>query len=119
MWKIIYNLAPNFTDDNLAIQTRRSERRGLECRIPNVIRTASVRVRSLKESSFIVHGPRLFNSLPKDVRNFEGSLNALENKLDKFLRTVPDKPALPHYVQSSASNSLLDQLAQQRADQMS
>ena len=73
-------------------------------------------VRTLKEASFPVEGSKTFNALPADVRNFEGSLEAFKSKLDRFLATVPDTPVLPHHHISAAGNSLLQQLAQQRAE---
>ena len=113
VWKIINGHAPNFSIENMAIQTVRSERRGLTCRIPPFHSTPG-RIRTLKEESFMVHGPRLFNEIPKELRDFTGTPAGFKAKLDAFLRTVPDKPALPHYSQSASSNCLREQLAQQR-----
>ena len=115
VWKIINNLAPNLSNEHMAIYTRNSERRGLMCRIPAVNTAAVARVQTLKEDSFIVHGPRLFNAIPRELREFSGTLYTFKVKLDRYLKSVPDKPALPHYVQSAAGNGLLEQLAQQRA----
>ena len=36
-------------------------------------------------------------------------------ELDKFLDTIPDQPKIPNYLTPSGSNSILDQLAHQRA----
>ena len=118
VWKIIQTIVPNFNDEAINIQTRWNDRRGLTCRIPNVNRLASTRLQTLKENSFMINGPKLFNIMPREVRDFDGTLIAFKNKLDMFLMTIPDKPALPHYAQSSAGNSLLEQIAQQRAEQM-
>ena len=111
VWKIINGHAPNF--ENMPIETRQSGRRGLTCTVPP---RASIpgRIQTLKEDSFMVHGPRLFNEIPKDLREFAGSPDTFKAKLDSYLGTVPDKPALPHYSQQAAGNGLREQLAQQR-----
>ena len=111
VWKIINGHAPNF--ENMAIETRQNDRRGLTCNIPRYVSTPG-RIQTLKEGSFMVHGPRLFNEIPRDLREFEGSPETFKAKLDVFLKTVPDKPALPHYRQPASGNGLREQLAQQR-----
>ena len=80
------------------------------------VHRASARIVTLRESSFAVAGPKLFNALPLNLRNYSGSLDSFKSKLDKFLGGVPDKPALPNYPQSAASNSIIDQLAQLRVE---
>ena len=75
-------------------------------------------MRSIKESSFPVEASKKFNQLPMNLRNFEGSLEMFKSRLDRFLAMVPDTPALPGYYISAVGNSLQQQLAQQRADNM-
>ena len=63
-----------------------------------------------------VCGPKLFNVLPKDIRNLmDCTVEKFKSKLDEFLLTVQDQPALPGYTGGSSqqfgSNSLLDILA--------
>ena len=116
VWKIINGVAPNFSIDNMAIKTRNSPRRGLTCEVPPVNRAAPQRLQTIKEHSFMVHGPKLFNAIPRGLREFNGTLNTFKRNLDIFLRGVPDKPALAHYNQAAANNGLLEQLAQQRID---
>ena len=91
-------------------------RRGKLCKIPPFNRYAPRYVQTIKEGSFAIHGPRLFNVLPREIRELEGDIDCFKFELDKFLRRIPDKPALPHYAQSAAGNGLLEQLAQQRAE---
>ena len=117
-WKMINGLVPNINEENMSIRTRMNERRGLTCLIPNIQRSALQSVQTMKEESLLVHGPRLFNVLPRELRVFSGTLETFKLKLDKFLQSVPDKPALPHYQQSASSNSLLDQIAHQRVGRL-
>ena len=50
-------------------------------------------VKSLREQSFQVAGPRLFNCVPKDIRNMSNcGLEDFKLKLDQFLTKVPDEP---------------------------
>ena len=114
VWKIISGLAPNFLDNQNRILTRDNPRLGRRCVVPPLNHSGPVYVRTLKECSFIVRGPQIFNCIPADLRNFDGSLIKFKNHLDKFLSSVPDQPAMPQYYQSSAGNSLVQQLAQQR-----
>ena len=111
-FKIIQNLVPNFAANRFQISTSFSERRGRSCKIPSLNTSARGGIKTMVDASFAVRGPRLFNKLPKMLRNFEGSLETFKVKLDKFLKTVPDRPFLPNYPgQSSVSNSLLHQAA--------
>ena len=64
----------------------------------------------------MVHGPKLFIVIPKDLREYAGQPEGFKSKLDKFMATVPDKPAFPYYAQTAMGNFLLEQLAQQRAE---
>ena len=50
-------------------------------------------------------GPKLFNDLPSDVRQFDGSLTTFKRKLDKFLDNVYDKPPLPGYIDAANGNT--------------
>ena len=63
----------------------------------------------LKSDSFIIKGPETFNSLPKDIRNLDCSMETFKAKLDNFLQLIPDVPriAVGHSYQS---NSLKDQI---------
>ena len=91
-------------------------RKGLQYRVPSINNNAADSVVTLKDSSIMVHGPKLFNELPVEIREFQGSLATFKAKLDLWLKTVPDKPHLPQYHQSAAGNSVLQQLAQIRAE---
>ena len=41
-----------------------------------------------------VLGPELFNTLPIDLRNYEGSMDAFKSHLDTFLELVEDSPRM-------------------------
>ena len=47
----------------------------------------------IRYSRFGIVGLRLFNMLPKELRNITNcDLNVFKRKLDEFLKTVPDEP---------------------------
>ena len=111
-YKILSGAVPNFQNEKFRIELRENQRRGTFCRIPPLRNQSTCRVKTLVDSSFAIHGPRLFNSLPKDIRNYNGSVEGFKGRLDKYLKSVPDKPFLPSYPQQTVqSNSLIHQLA--------
>ena len=66
---------------------------------------------SLQENAITVFGHRLYNSLPKYLRDIESvKTEKFKFELDKFLDLIPDEPKLPNYITASGSNSILDQL---------
>ena len=93
------------------IQAKWHPRRGRECIVPVVKRTAPTSVQRLLYASLPVHGQQLFNSLPAEIRNTTGcTVDCFKRKLDKYLQTVPDEPQISGYTaqRRADSNSLLD-----------
>ena len=104
--KIIQGLVPN-----PGISLEEESRRGRRCKIPQ--RRGKVeRVKSLKDQSFLVTGPYLFNCLPLSVRNIHDH-DRFKFALDMYLENVPDCPRASGYSppvcdsQGRNSNSLL------------
>ena len=118
VWKIINGMAPNLTSDIGKIETYMNSRKGLQCRRSPLMGGAPPRIATLRENSFAVVGPKLFNCVERETREFEGEFDGFKRKLDKFLSKIPDKPSLPHYTQTARSNSIIDQVAQMRLDDM-
>ena len=87
MWKIINDLVPNCGVE----WTEATERKGRMCKIPNL--KGSSKVQKLREQSFQMAGPKLWNCLPKSVRNLKTtSQDEFKQVLDDFLCKVPDEP---------------------------
>ena len=96
------------------IKIRKRPRHGIQC----VIQCPTNRnpAQSLQENVITVFEPRLYNSLPKYLRDIESvKTEKFKFELDKFLHTIPDQPKMPNYVAGSGSNSILDQLTHLRA----
>ncbi len=105
IWKMIEQKVPNY-----GINTYHSLRHGRLCQVPPINKRASQTAKTLRESSLLVRGAQLFNSIPVHVRNLSGcSVESFKSQLDKFLSTIRDEPHLPGYTQraQTKSNSLL------------
>ena len=96
-----------------SIKTIKHQRHGTQC----VFQYPTNRnpAQSLQENAITVFGPRLYNSLPKYLRDIESVTEKFKFELDKFLDTIHDQPKMPNYVTASGSNSILDQLTHLRA----
>ena len=74
----------------------------------NISRTSPAWIKSLRNNSFFVMGPQLYNSIPAALRELEDDsdksgkekVNNFKQKLDEYLRTIPDDPG-------TTQNSLL------------
>ena len=107
MWKMIKGITPMILSGTDPEVTQvDSQRRGRHCVIPKIDRRAPAVVQTLLENSLPVRGSRIFNTLPRSLREWEGGLQSFKSRLDKYLRSVPDRPYLPHYYLTSQTNSL-------------
>jgi len=112
VWKILEQQVPNIScEGNSGIQKLRMDntRNGRTCQLPTQINSASAKTRHLREGSFTHHGSKLFNALPKDLRNLTNcSLPIFKSRLDKYLQQIDDKPLVRGYTagRQAVSNSL-------------
>ena len=112
VWKIIEGLVPNVSASvNRQITVHQSLRFGRKCVIPPFLTNSRFSVHY--ENSLAVIGPKLFNVMPRDIRDLTNcSINAFKCNLDTFLLTVTDQPVIPGYNggnnQLHGSNSLID-----------
>lgn len=113
----IYKILIGNTINNIGIHFYIHQRLGRLCQIQPLHPRAPTRIKTIKENSFATRGPRLFNALPKYLRDSDvRSVEKFKDQLDSFLKTIPDEPKLPHYHLRASSNSIVHQLAQRRAD---
>ena len=94
--------------------TRKHQRHGTQCVIQYP--TNGNPAQSLQVNSITVFGRRLYNSLPKCLRDI-GSVKTEKFKfeLDKFLELIPDEQKMPNYVTASGSSGILNQLTHLRS----
>ena len=116
-WKVVEGHVPNCGVD-LKLDIGRT---GRKCLIPKLNTRCPASVKSMRDQTFQVHGPQLFNVLPPEIRNVTGcSIDDFKSKLDKFLERVPDEPSVrgltPGGCDSNckSSNSLIDQVKRTR-----
>ena len=110
VWKVIQGHAPNLLGRDKVVSTNANPRLGRYCLLPPLNKKAPNYVQTLRENSFSVYGPKLFNELPTELRNFDGSLASFKCRLDKFLSTVEDQPYDPSKLKLADSNNLRDQI---------
>ena len=103
-WKILENLVPNIND---GIKSYVNPRQGRKCIIPTQKQS---KLSKTRDSSFNIHALKLFNALPRHVRNAsEISLETFKRTVDKCLGQIPDEPQLPNYTiyRRAPSNSII------------
>ena len=113
IWKILEGKVPN-----CGITETSNMRLGRLCEIPPMKNNCRSKIKTLRENSFQVVGPRLFNCLPQALRNMRKcSIEDFKMKLDEYLSCIPDEPKLPGYTPSASdlysgqpSNCLVDQI---------
>ena len=109
IWRVLEGQVPNIGNHRITCKT--SDRRGRECVPPKVSTGARKLVQNLVYASLPQHGQRLFNCLPKEIRNVTGcKVESFKNILDRYLMTVPDEPLIRGYTsyRRAESNSLID-----------
>ena len=115
-WKILEGLVPNCGIQKIESEGQ-NEHHGRLCQIPKM-KTKVQSIQTMREASFQVTGPKLFNKLPKSLRNLSKcGPDEFKKELDEFLSFVPDEPKCPgltptavNPVTAQASNSLLHQV---------
>ena len=87
LWKIIMGIVPNF-----GIEWTVNSSRGRMITIPQCKSSYSSLAKTMREQSITVHRGKIFNLLPYDIRNWDGSKETFKLKLDEFLTNIPDHP---------------------------
>ena len=111
-WKILEGISPN-----CGIEVKlEGGRVGRKCNIPKIQTKSQKWVQTLREQTFQINGPQLFNSLPAYLRNItKCGVDDFKTKLDKYLEKVPDEPSMrglvprAYTIEARPSNSILDQ----------
>ena len=82
----------------------KNSRNGLKFEIQ---KTEKSKIGKIRDQSFQVSAPRIWNSLPIFIRNLETTSKAeFKTALDSYLRDIPDIPRLGY--STWAKNSLVD-----------
>ena len=102
MWKILNKVAPNCC----GIKFAETSRHGTRAIIPSLSRSSSLSNQTLYDSSFAVRGPKLWNTVPENIRAAV-SFDSFKVSLSEFLALIPDNPPITRY-SCSWSNSVID-----------
>ena len=103
-------MVPNLSVEDSKIKSTTPLRNGRLCNIPVLSNTAPAKIRILREGSLGMNGTKLFNALPKHIRNLTNvSLLGFKKNLDEFLSTIADEPLSSGYTagRRAESNSLI------------
>ena len=77
-------------------------------------KNAPLQVKKASEATLAVRGARIFNLLPRSIRdislNTNRSVIPFKSKLDQFLSTIPDQPTIQNRKRPAKTNSLADQI---------
>ena len=93
-------------DDDLQFKFYESVRYGIHCKIPPIVKNSSAKAQSLYDESFRIKGAKLFNIIPKSIKQ-KPTLSSFKSSLTKFLLTIEDHPPVPGF---ASQNSLLFKL---------
>merc|ERR1719319_729650 len=99
VWKIIQGLVPNCGVEGAPP----NERLGRRCVVPPLLPQGRAAIQTLREHSFQVDGPRLFNVLPKKIREMRTGMEDFKEALDLFLMAVPDQPRMGSLVPAAVN----------------
>ena len=91
--------------NDINLQFYRSSRHGWKCKRSKLPQQES-HLATVKYNSFSSRAAALFNLVPKSVKEAK-SLPIFKNRLNNFLKNIPDTPPVPGYVTVN-HNSLLD-----------
>lgn len=106
VWKLSQGLVGGYS-----LPFQHSDRRGRTVLVPPIVSEAASPVKKAKESSIQVKGARLYNLLPKDLRDLQGvTVDTFKTSLDSWLSQIPDQPTVVGRQRAAATNSLIDQV---------
>ena len=106
LWKVAQGLVQGYKASFV-----QSARRGRLMVLAPLCNQAPAAVKNARESSLQVKGAKLFNSIPRELRDtFTGTTDSFKARLDEWLSTIPDQPTVPGRQRAAGSNSILDQV---------
>ena len=106
LWKVAQGLVQGYKSSFY-----QSDRRGRLMALAPLSNQAPSSVRKARESSLQVRGAKLFNIIPREIRDTStGTTEMFKAKLDEWLSRVPDQPTIPDRLRAATSNSILDQV---------
>ena len=90
IWKILEGQVPNCGVELATLNVRL----GRKCQIPALKKNGRQAVQTLREQTLQINGARLFNCLPKKLREVTVYQEEFKYQLDQYLSTIPDQPRI-------------------------
>ena len=87
LWKIMMGMVPNY-----GISWNWTDKGGRKVDIPRSTYIHSAIARNMRDQSLVVHGGRIYNLLPRKIRDFSGPKEGFKVLLDTYLKEIPDQP---------------------------
>ena len=112
MWRVLEGVTPN-----CGIEVKADDgRQGRRCKVPSIATKARTSVKALRDQTFQVNGPQLFNVIPIYLRKMtKCPIEDFKMALDQYLERLPDEPSMRGLTpgactaEARPSNSILDQ----------
>ena len=105
LWKVAQQFVQGFNVDFVT-----SPRRGRLSVVRPLVQNAPLAVRKAREASLQVKGAKLFNLIPKVLRDMTGTVVQFKAGLDSWLSLIPDQPTVSGRQRAAQTNSLVDQV---------
>ena len=106
MWKVAQGLVQGYS-----ATFYENPRRGRIAHLSPLRNQSPPSVKRAREASLKVKGAKLFNIIPKELRDIKtGTVDQFKACLDTWLASVPDQPTIPGRQRPASSNSLLEQV---------
>jgi ribonuclease P/MRP protein subunit RPP40 len=105
IWKIAQQLVKGYTIDFV-----NNPRRGRLAAVQLLDATAPPAVRRARECSLKIKGSKVFNLIPRLLRDMNGTVDQFKAELDRWLSSIPDQPTVGGRQRAAQTNSLLDQV---------
>ena len=105
LWKVAEKIVPPISSDSHIVKEH--PRNGRTFNVPLTNNSLPAHTKRARDSSLVVHGSKLFNVLPKCVRNITNcSVLEFKRKLDEYISRIPDHPSVSGST-NVTSNSLV------------
>ena len=105
VWKIAEQLVKGYS-----VSFSTNPRRGRLANVPVPPQHVAPAVRKARDGSLRVKGAKLFNIIPKELRDMTGTVEQFKAGLDQWLSSIPDQPTVAGRQRAAKTNSLLDQV---------
>ena len=93
LWKVAEKIVPPISSDSNIVKEH--PRNGRTFNVPLTNNSLPAHTKRARDSSLVVHGSKLFNVLPKCVRNITNcSVLEFKRKLDDYISRIPDHPSV-------------------------